>query len=132
MRREEWYLSINAMLPLVEGLLVDVAWPPEIRPESTSVRPALAAATEDRDRALVVSALETLLIGAGANAALFSRFDARDYGVPGEPQLLNRHAILHGAARRYGTATNALKLYLLLVVMTESLPEPRLASAQTP
>jgi hypothetical protein len=32
---------------------------------------------------------------------------------------MNRHAILHGAARRYGTAENALKLALLLVVTTE-------------
>lgn len=118
---------INALLPLVEGLLVDVAWPAEERPERTSRRPAFNAAQEeigDFRRDVAVSTLETLLVGVGAGSAIFERFYARRYGIPGEPRALNRHAILHGAARRYGTAENALKLYLLLIVMIESLPPP--------
>ena len=111
MRRDEWYLVINALLPLVEGLLVDVAWPAEERPEKTSWRPAFNAAQEeigDFRRDVAVSTLETLLVRVGAGSAIFERFYARRYGIPGEPRALNRHAILHGAARRYGTAENAL------------------------
>lgn len=124
MRREQWYLVINGLLPLVEGVLVDIAWPPGHRPAQTGVKPALQTATKSLEREIVVSTLETLLVGVGASSAIFSGFDPNDYGTHGEPRDLNRHAILHGAARRYGTAENALKLFLLLVVIADSLPPP--------
>jgi hypothetical protein len=37
------------------------------------------------------------------------------------PRSLNRHGILHGAARRYGTAKNATKLFLLVGLLAECL-----------
>jgi hypothetical protein len=36
-----------------------------------------------------------------------------------EPRTLNRNAVLHGIARRYGTEQNATKLFMLLVLMAE-------------
>jgi hypothetical protein len=66
-----------------------------------------------------VDVIETILLSAGANTALFESFDRSRYGRHGEPRSLNRHAILHGSARRYGTGENSLRLLLLLVVMAE-------------
>lgn len=50
---------------------------------------------------------------------LFTRSDPADYGRPAEPKSLNRHAILHGYARRYATQANALRMFLLLAVLLE-------------
>jgi hypothetical protein len=117
-RRGEWYLAINALLPCVEGVLLDVTYPEgaakEIGPRHGVARLKTASVAD-----ATVEAIETILLSAGANTALFESFDRSRYGRKGEPRSLNRHAILHGAARRYGTGENSLRLLLLLVVMAE-------------
>ena len=123
-RRGEWYLVINALLPLVEGVLVDAAYASDIPPDKARPQRALSRLrdAEPAPRFLeqaAIDSLETIVLPAGGGVALFSDYDPSHYGGPGEPQRLNRNAILHGLARRYGTELNALKLYLLLVVLAE-------------
>lgn len=123
-KREEWYLVINSLLPLVEGAFVDVAFADQTPPEKGRLHQSVNVLKQAEDDSPIVvaapiEAAETLLISAGAGSAWFQHFDPADYGGPGEPRALNRHAILHGAARRYGSGQNALKLYLLLVMLAE-------------
>lgn len=125
-RREEWYLVINSLLPLVEGVLVDAVYiyanakaPKKSRPEKSVKQ--LQKVDAAIFYAPLARGLEVMLIPSGAGVALFEGFDPADYGKPGEPRNLNRNAILHGAARRYGSRQNALKLYLLLVMLAELL-----------
>ena len=121
-RRRQWYLVINALLPLVEGVLVDFAFDGATPPASN--RPARAIkqlrGKEGATLGIAVNTFETVLLSAGANLALFEDFEPARYGGAGEPRALNRHAILHGAARRYGSERNALRLVLLLAVMAEA------------
>jgi hypothetical protein len=121
-RRREWYLVINGLLPLVEGVLVDYAFRAAPAPARGRPREAIKELRENEAASLgvTVDTLETMLLSAGANVALFERFDLADYGGRGEPRSLNRHAILHGAARRYGSEQNALRLVLLVAVMAEA------------
>lgn len=132
-RRGEWYLVINGLLPLVEGVLVDAVFASTAPPRRGAAEKAIRKIRDEEWRSLgiVVEAVETILLSAGANVALFDSFDRQDYGRPGEPRALNRHAILHGAARRYGSELNATKLLLLLVVIAECLEhyDRRLAAA---
>lgn len=125
-RREEWYLVINSLLPLVEGVLVDAVFvyanaeaPRKSRPEKSLKQ--LQKVDAEIFYPPLVRGLEVMLIPSGAGVALFEGFDPADYGKLGEPRNLNRNAILHGAARRYGSRQNALKLYLLLVMLAELL-----------
>lgn len=125
-RREEWYLVINSLLPLVEGVLVDAVFvyanaeaPRKSRPEKSVKQ--LQKVDAELFYPPLVRGLEVMLIPSGAGVALFEGFDPADYGKLGEPRNLNRNAILHGAARRYGSRQNALKLYLLLVMLAELL-----------
>jgi hypothetical protein len=120
--RGHYYASICTMLPLVEGVLVDVALA-ENPPATGAPKQAIAHLRQagDEPDAVMVGSIETLLISATSGAALFGNFDRRDYGGAGESRRLNRHAILHGSARRYGTHANALKLFLLLVALAETL-----------
>ena len=62
-----------------------------------------------------------MILGAGSGRSLYKGFDPNDYGGPGEPRELNRHAIAHGAAHRYGNGTNAYRLLLILVLIAECL-----------
>jgi hypothetical protein len=126
-RRGEWYLVINALLPLVEGVLVDAMFEGDDEPPRGQ-RPQQAVARLQQSESsfwfwdsAAVNAIETIVLSASAGVGLFAPFDHRDYGRPGEPRRLNRHAILHGSARRYGSELNALKLTLLLVVIGECL-----------
>jgi hypothetical protein len=110
------YLVINGLLPLVEGVLIDVMFPTGTRPRD--VKPGVSALAKT-DVAITgpIKAAETLLLGGGAGTALFDRYQPPPGVV--EPRALNRHAVLHGIARRYGTEQNATKLFLLLVLMAE-------------
>jgi hypothetical protein len=119
-RRRQWYLVINALLPQVEGVLVDYAYEGAIPPRSGRKDKALRRLTDQESRSLgiTVDTLEALL-SAGTNVALYGGFDPTRYGSSGEPRHLNRDAILHGASRRYGSERNALRLVLLLAVMAE-------------
>jgi hypothetical protein len=122
--REEWYLTINGLLPLVEGTLVDAVYEGQTPPGTSRPHKAIKQLKKQRRgnvADVVFDGLETMLLAAGANTGLFGTFDATLYGVAGEPRTLNRNAVLHGAARRYGTAQNALKLFLLLVLMADVL-----------
>jgi len=121
-KRGDWYLVVNGLLPLVEGVLVDYAYQAAPAPRKGRTKQALKELREKENASLgvAVDTLETMLHSAGANVALFEGFDQADYGGPGEPRSLNRHAILHGAARRYGSEQNALRLLLLVAVMAEA------------
>jgi hypothetical protein len=132
--RRHWYLVINALLPLVEGVLVDYAYRSAPPPGSRVTKTALERLRdrESRSLAVIIDTLETMLHAAGANVALFDRFNRADYGGPGETRSLNRHAILHGAARRYGTEQNALRLRLLVTVMVEAFDIADRAVADAP
>ncbi len=126
--RGDWYLVISGLLPLVEGVLLDEMFPTGTRPKK--VKPGverLASDVETPGAAGAVKAAETLLLSAGGGSALFDSYDP-PAGV--EPRSLNRHAVLHGVARRYGTEQNATKLFLLLVLMAECLEFKREASAR--
>jgi hypothetical protein len=107
---------------LVEGVLVDYAYQAAPAPQGRRTQRALKELREREAAGLgvTIDTLETMLYSAGANVAMFDKFDLADYGGPGEPRSLNRHAILHGAARRYGSEQNALRLMLLLTVMAEA------------
>jgi hypothetical protein len=133
-KREEWYLAINGLLPLVEGVLVDAVYAGQTPPKSGRPDKAMKQLKKQQRgnvADVVIDGVETMLLAAGANTALFGGFDPTRYGNPGEPRTLNRNAVLHGAARRYGTAQNSLKLVLLLIVMAQvfELYEQRRVSA---
>lgn len=117
-RRGDWYLVINGLLPLVEGVLVDVMFPRTSRPLSGADKSVkrLRSEVEVPFGDAPLRAIETLLISGGAGLAMFERYDPPQ-GV--EPRGLNRHAVLHGGARRYGTEQNAVKLFLVMVLMAE-------------
>jgi hypothetical protein len=118
-RRKEWYLVINGLLPLVEGVLLDAMFPSGTRPKS--IRPGvdrLKDAGEESYAEAGFRAIETMILGAGSGSALFEPY-APPAGV--EPRSLNRHGVLHGSARRYGTEQNATKLFLLMVLLAECL-----------
>jgi hypothetical protein len=103
---------------------VDVVYADEVAPRGGRPRGSvgkLKAVGEDLIYGPLVRGLEVMLIPSGAGIAMFANFNQSDYGRLGEPRALNRNAILHGAARRYGTRQNALKLYLLLVMLAELL-----------
>jgi hypothetical protein len=117
-RQAHWYLVINALLPLVEGVLADVMFPKTpIRQRPMKADPSVKALAQvEPDVAGPLRAAETVLLSAGGGSALFDPYDP-PHGV--EPRTLNRNAVLHGIARRYGTEQNATKLFLLLVLMAE-------------
>jgi hypothetical protein len=121
-KRGDWYLVVNGLLPLVEGVLVDYAYQAAPAPRRGRTKKAIEELREKENASLgvAVDTLETMLHSAGANIALFEGFDQANYGGAGEPRSLNRHAILHGAARRYGSEQNALRLLLLVAVMAEA------------
>ncbi len=122
LNRGDYYPAICTLLPLVEGVLVDVILADD-PPERGAAHKAFAEMQDIGDEvdAVIVQSVETLVVSATSGAALFSQFDRRDYGGTAESRRLNRHAILHGSARRYGTHANALKLFLLLVALAEAL-----------
>ena len=89
-RREEWYLVVNALLPLVEGILVDVVYadaePPKTGRAAKSVK-KLKAVEATVFYPPLVHGLEVMLIPSGAGVALFAGFDPADYGRLGEPRI---------------------------------------------
>jgi hypothetical protein len=125
--RGHWYVVINGLMPLVEGALYDAAYDaPATRPKHVRVGKAIEQIKSDEEQAWntyigFTRTMEALVVSGGAGVALFDDFDARQYGQAGEPRSLNRHAIAHGLARRYGSRRNALKLLLLLAVLADCL-----------
>ncbi len=122
-RRQEWYLVINALLPLVEGVLLDAMFPTGTRPKS--IQPGLDRLADSRDEGYGEAGfrgIETMIVGAGSGSALFEPY-APPSGI--EPRSLNRHGVLHGSARRYGSEQNATKLFLLMVLLAECLAKYR-------
>src|SRR5580692_8962415 len=120
-RRREWYLVINGLLPLVEGVLIDAMFPPGEEPKWKRIEKGVNRLVDAQDETYgdaAFRALETIIIGAGTGSALFEH-----YAPPAghEPRTLNRHGVLHGSARRYGSEQNATKLFLLIVVLAECL-----------
>jgi len=125
--KAHWYVVINGLLPLVEGALCDAAYEaPATRPRRGVVKAAIEVIRSDEEQAwntyvVFVRTMEALVVSGGGGVALFDNFDASEYGRAGEPRGLNRHAIAHGLARRYGSRRNALKLVLLLAVLADCL-----------
>ena len=121
-RLGDHYLVISTLMPLVEGVLVDgvfgIAGAAPKKGRATKAVQKLE--TEDPDDTLV-RALGNLVVAGAAGMGLFTQSDPAHYGVKGEPRSLNRHAILHGFARRYGSEANALRMVLLLTVIVEVL-----------
>lgn len=117
-RRGHWYLVINGLLPLVEGVLIDATFPSGQRPRTIKPGVDRLAENEPGYGESGFRALETMILGAGGGLALFESW-APPPGV--EPRALNRNAVLHGSARRYGTELNATKLFLLIVLLAECL-----------
>jgi hypothetical protein len=117
-RRGHWYLVINGLLPLVEGVLIDATFPSGTRPKT--VKPGVERLVESSEAYddVIFNALETMILGASSGVALFDTY-APPQGV--EPRSLNRHGILHGSSRRYGTEQNATKLFLLVTLLAECL-----------
>lgn len=117
-RQRQWYLVVNALLPLVEGVLGDVMFPTApARARPKTAKPSVEALADlHPDVAGPLRAAETVLLSAGGGAALFDKYEP-PRGV--EPRTLNRNAVLHGIARRYGTEQNATKLFMLLGLMAE-------------
>jgi hypothetical protein len=117
-RRGQWYLVINGLLPLVEGVLIDAMFPSGTRPKT--VKPGVERLVEGSEPFddFIFDALETMILGASSGVALFDAY-APPQGV--EPRSLNRHGVLHGSARRYGTEQNATKLFLLVTLLAECL-----------
>jgi len=125
--KSHWYVVINGLLPLVEGALCDAAYEaPAARPRRRVVKAAIEVIKSDEEQAwntyiVFIRTVEALVVSGGGGVALFDDFDASQYGRVGEPRGLNRHAIAHGLARRYGSRRNALKLLLLLAVLADCL-----------
>lgn len=115
-RDGHWYLVINGLLPLVEGVLLDVMFPTGTRPQSATPGINRLGELAVDDWFGPAKAAEVLLLGGGGGSALFDRWEPNP---DSETRTLNRHGVLHGSARRYGTQQNALKLFLLLVLMAE-------------
>ena len=122
MRSGDWYLVVNGLLPLVEGTLIDLTFtdddPPPKLGRTQSARDRLRSNVQIA-RDIRYQCFETVLLSATSGLALFDQFDQTDFWGPREPRGLNRNAILHGAARRYGTGENARRLALLLAVIAE-------------
>jgi hypothetical protein len=117
-RRGHWYLVINGLLPLVEGVLIDATFPTGTRPKT--VKPGVEKLVESPEAYddVIFNALETMILGASSGVALFDSYQP-PRGV--EPRSLNRHGVLHGSSRRYGTEQNATKLFLLVTLLAECL-----------
>ncbi len=120
-RRGQHYLVICGLMPLVEGVLVDAIFTPSTAPSWQATQKAVAKLKGDADGVYggVVQAVERLIIAGAAGMGLFDQADRATWAVGGEPRRLNRHAILHGFARRYGSAVHALKMILLLNVVVQ-------------
>jgi hypothetical protein len=118
-RNHHWYLVINGLLPLVEGVLVDAVFPAGKKPVSKRIQAGVSRLVDDSPAygEVGIRALETMIIGAGSGSALFEYYSPNDV----ERRSLNRHGVLHGGARRYGTEQNATKLFLLMVLLAECL-----------
>jgi len=137
--RGHWYVVINGLMPLIEGALYDAAYEtPAARPGRVKVKAAVEEILSDQEQAwnayvVFNRTMEALVISGGAGVALFDDFDPRQYGEVGEPRSLNRHAIAHGLARRYGSRRNVLKLLLLIGVLADCLSpvyERRIAASR--
>jgi hypothetical protein len=123
MRREDYYAAICTMLPLIEGALVDAVFTPVTTPRKGVVKSALSELADpgSLEEDWAVQMIEAVLISGAGGVALFETFERGAYGVPGESRRLNRHAILHGSARKYGSRENSLKLFLLLAALADTL-----------
>lgn len=126
-RRDQHYLVINSLMPLVEGVLVDALYANEQPPEKAAVEKAVGRLKDEKvDEYFggTVAAVERLVVAGAAGMGLFSNVRRSTWGSRGEPRTLNRHAILHGFARRYGSRANALKMILLMDVLVQVAGDP--------
>ncbi len=118
--RGEYHSAIYTLLPQIEGVMVDASFDPEERPSYK--RPQRAASKLVSPRGFAPVLFEGLIMVAEqamGRRAMFATYEPYVYTFHGEPEGLNRHAILHGDSRRFGTAANALWLLLVLVAVVE-------------
>ncbi len=119
-RRGEHYLVINALLPMIEGVLVDAVFTPETVPDKARSQKALAELRAEDEQDSVLRAVEMLVVSGATGMGLLASSHPRGVTRPDHrPRRLNRHAILHGYARSYGSQANALRMILLLTVLVE-------------
>ena len=102
-RRGDHYVVITTLMPLVEGILVDAMFRGEAVPDCARAQKAIAKLEQDDPEDALITALGSLIVAGAAGMGLFARSDPTHYACRGEPRTLNRHAILHGFARRYGS-----------------------------
>lgn len=123
--RGDYYASICTMLPLVEGVMADSLWIGGPAPQKGVVPRGLARMDElsRSGWSWVNRSLEIVLLSSAGGSALFGQEPPGDRTTLSGGRLLNRHSILHGRSRRYGTAANALRLFLLLCTLVEVLED---------
>lgn len=118
LRREDYYAAVSTLLPLVEGGIVEALWLESPRGDRKSRVLDDFGELQAAAGSIMVDLLGAVIVPS-ATHSMFSSVtlgDVRD--LPGSRRL-NRHAILHGAANRYGTRAHALRTLLTLCAVAE-------------
>lgn len=125
--RGDYYAAICTMLPLVEGLIADAAWAGASAPRRKVVQRGVAELQmlDEVGWGWMQRSLEVVLISGTSGLALFESYSPEHREQLAVARSLNRHAVVHGISRRYGTAVNALRLFLLLASLEEALAEAK-------
>ena len=101
-----WKSSIPTLLPLIEGIAIEVFPMPAAKNPATVIRKVRLDPMAGTVNRLFTEALLTTLSAFWA----FVDFDT----VPPTSRQLNRHTVLHGRTVRYGTQANSLRVFLAL------------------
>lgn len=118
--KEKYYLSVSALIPQIEGLLKDAA-------KEANLEGVIC--WKDLDEECLKKAVNTLmgkwkeevwinnklvdLLNENFSkviAYLYKEYDSEKY----EENQLNRHGVCHGLQTNFGTATNSLRLILII------------------
>lgn len=116
-KERKWALSINALLPLADGLAAEIRKHNPTRTVVTSKGKPRLIAVEDVV-ALYDPAGRSPAWGALVVATVCQlMFKSYDFEKEKSPTPLNRHGVLHGRVAKYATEVNSLKTILLVDVM---------------
>ena len=123
--RGEYGLSIPALLPVIEGILVSIAGPRKQR-----LYEYAGTAIDERYSDIFPELSKNAILEFVTGISFYGDVK-REYFYPDfydewlktqglEPrQCLNRHAILHGVQKEYASPENSLRAFLLLDVLAE-------------
>jgi hypothetical protein len=100
-----YLVSVPTLLPLIEGIAVDVFLPATSQTSPRVVVETGVAGHSDWEDALIDGLIDVLTVLYGKTDFTTARPRSRQ---------LNRHLILHGRTVAYGTETNSLKVFLTL------------------